>query len=220
MNLVILGPQGSGKGTQAELVSKKYGLAHIDMGKTLRRIARLDTPLGKEIYRIQNVTKTLVPSDILQEVLNVELNSFSREQGIVFEGVPRTEDQRGYVEKILGESGRKIDAAIFINLPESESLERIEKRRTCKQCGRPLILGHNVKNASDKCPNCGGEIFQREDDSSEGVKKRLEVFREETLPVIEYFREKGLLIEVDGRPGIEEVFESITNKIKSLIPQE
>jgi len=160
MNLVILGPQGSGKGTQAELISKKYSLAHIDMGKTLRRIAKLDTPLGREIYRIQNVTKTLVPSEILKEVLNVKLNSFSREQGIVFEGVPRTEDQREYVEEILRESGRKIDAAVFINLPENESLERIEKRRTCKQCGRPLILGHDVKTGATNARNAAEKFFK------------------------------------------------------------
>lgn len=216
MDIVILGPQGSGKGTQAELIAKKYGLEHIDMGKTLRRIAKLDTPLGKEIHRIQNVTKTLVPSEILKEVLNVKLNSFPREQGIVFEGVPRTEDQREYVEEILRESGRKIDAAVFINLPENESLERIERRRTCKKCGRPLILGKDVKTGSDKCPDCGGEIFQREDDSPEGVKKRLQVFREETMPVIEHFREKGILIEVDGRPSIEEVNREIEKNIKKL----
>jgi len=216
MNLVILGPQGSGKGTQAELVSKKYGLEHIDMGKTLRRIAKLDTPLGKEIYRIQNVTKTLVPSEILKEVLNVKLNSFPREQGIVFEGVPRTEDQREYVEEILKESGRKIDAAVYINLPEDESLKRIEIRRTCRKCGRPLILGKDVKTGSDKCPDCGGEIFQREDDSPEGVKKRLQVFRDETMPVVEYFREKGMLIEVDGRPEIKKVFKNILEKIEEI----
>jgi adenylate kinase len=216
MNIVILGPQGSGKGTQAELISKKYDLEHIDMGKTLRRIAEQDTSLGKKIYHIQNVTKTLVPSEILKEVLMVKLNSFPRERGIIFEGVPRTEDQREYIEEILRESGRKIDGALFINIPENESLERIEKRRTCKKCGRPLIMGKDVKAEGDKCPDCGGEIFQRKDDSLEGVKKRLEVFREETMPVIEHFREKGILIEVDGRPSIEEVNKGIVEKIGKL----
>lgn len=216
MNIIILGPQGSGKGTQAELLAKKYSLEHIDMGKTLREIAKLDTPIGKEVYRIQNVTKTLVPSRILREVLEIKLNSLPRELGVLFEGVPRTVDQAEYFEKSLLESGRKIDAVVYINISEEESLKRISKRWTCKKCGLPLVMGANIKTQKDKCPKCGGEVYQRIDDTPDGVKKRLEVFRKETLPVIEYFRKKGLVVEVDGRPSIEEVSEDILKKIEKL----
>ena len=114
MNIIILGPQGSGKGTQAEMLAKKFNLEHIDMGKFLREVAKQDTPLGREIYQIQNVTNTLVPSRILREVLHLKVSSLPREQGILFEGVPRTVDQQKYLEEEVQASGRKIDAVVFI----------------------------------------------------------------------------------------------------------
>lgn len=213
MNLIVLGPQGSGKGTQAEILAKKYNLEHIDMGKSLREVAKQNTPLGKEIYHIQNVTNTLVPSRILREVLHLKLNSLPREQGILFEGVPRTSDQQGYLEEEIHNSGRKIDAVIFINIPEEETVKRISKRWTCKK-GHPLIMGVDVQIEKDKCPTDGTEIFQRTDDTPEGIQKRLQVYRDETMPVIENFRKRSLLIEIDGTPRIEEVFESIISEIE------
>jgi adenylate kinase len=216
MNIIILGPQGSGKGTQAEMLADKFGLEHIDMGKSLREVAKQDTLIGKEVYRIQNVTKTLVPSRILREVLEIKLNSLPRERGVLFEGVPRTVDQAEYFEKALQESGRKIDAVVYINISKEESLKRISKRWTCKKCGLPLIMGADIKSEKDKCPKCGGETYQRIDDTPDGVQKRLEVFRKETLPVIEYFRKKGLAVEVDGKPSIEKVNQEILDKIEKL----
>lgn len=217
MNIIILGPQGSGKGTQAEQLAQKFNLEHVDMGKILRRIAKLDTPLGKEVYRIQNVTKTLVPSRILLEVLSVKLNSIPREQGIVFDGVPRTVEQSEYLEKALEENGKKIDAFVLINIPEEESIKRISKRWTCKKNQHPLIMGVDVKSEKDKCPIDGSEIFQRIDDSPEGVKKRLEVFHNETMPVIGHFQKKGILIEIDGMGSIEEVSEKIFKELRERV---
>ena len=213
MNLIILGPQGSGKGTQAKMLAEKYNLEHIDMGKFLREVAKQDTPIGREIYRIQNVTNTLVPSRILREVLHLKINSLSREQGVLFEGVPRKRDQQEYLEEAIQKSGRKIDAFIFINIPEEETVKRISKRWTCKK-GHPLIMGKDIHTKDDKCPNDGTEIYQRTDDTPEGIKKRLEVYKEETIPVVENFRERGLLIEVDGRPSIEEVSASIVRELE------
>ena len=213
MNIIILGPQGSGKGTQAEMLAKKYNLEHIDMGKFLREVAKQNTPLGKEVYQIQNVTKTLVPSRILKEVLRLKLNSLPREQGVIFEGVPRKIDQQKYLEEELIESGRKINAVVFINIPEEESIKRISKRWTCRK-GHPLIMGKDVYSDKDKCPIDASAIFQRIDDLSEGVRKRLQVYEEETMPVIENYRQRKLLIEVDGRPSIEEVRNSILTQIE------
>lgn len=216
MNLIVLGPQGSGKGTQAEKLAGKYNLEHIDMGKSLREVARQDTPLGKEIYHIQNVTNKLVPSRILREVLHLKINSLPREQGILFEGVPRTTDQQQYLEEEVHNSGRKIDVVIFINIPEEETMKRIGKRWVCKKHQHVLIMGKDIKSEKDKCPIDGSEIFQRIDDTPEGIKKRLKVYREETMPVIEDFRKRGLLIEIDGTPSIEEVFESIDREVKKI----
>lgn len=213
MNIIILGPQGSGKGTQAEKLSQKFGLEHIDMGKFLREVSKMDTPLGKEVYRVQNVTKTLVPSQILQEVFKVKLNSLPREQGIIFDGFPRNIDQMGYFEKALIEFGRHVDKVIFINLSEEESIKRISKRRVCEKCRKVFILGKDIKNDTDPCPDCGGKIIQRIDDTQEGVKKRLEIFKKDTLPVVEYYRERGKLLEIDGSKSIEEVFKEILRKL-------
>jgi adenylate kinase len=213
MNLIILGPQGSGKGTQAEKIAEKFGLEHIDMGKFLREVAKMDTPLGKEVYEIQNVTKTLVPSRILEEVFTVKMNSMPREQGIVFDGFPRNIDQAQYFEKTLVEFGRLLNKVFFIKLTTEEAVKRISTRRVCEKCKKVFILGKNLENEAVPCSECGGKIIQRIDDTEEGIKKRLEVFEKETLPVINYYKEKGLLVEINGEQGIEEVFQEILSHI-------
>jgi len=216
MNLVILGPQGSGKGTQAEKLAEKFDLEHVDMGKFLREVAKQNTPLGKEVYHIQNVTRTLVPSRILEEVLSMKLNSLPREQGVLFEGVPRNVDQAQYFEKAMLESGRHIDKVILINISKEESFRRISKRWVCKNCRKVLIMGEDVKNSDDKCPNCAGDITQRADDVKEGIETRLKIFEEETMPVIQHFDKKGLVVNINGEQTQEKVFEEILDKIKDI----
>lgn len=210
MNVIVIGQQGSGKGTQAELLAEKFDMEHFDMGSTLREIARQDTPLGKRIYEIQNVTKTLVPDDMLEKIFTTKLNSIGREDNIVFDGIPRTFDQAKVIERELLASGRKIDKVFFVNIPEEVSLERISKRWVCEKCGAIMIMGRDVKNENEACPKCGGKIMQRKDDTVDGVKKRLSIFNMETMPVINYFKEKGLLVEISGNQPIEKVFAEIT----------
>ena len=217
MNIIILGSQGSGKGTQAEMLAKKYDLEHIDMGKTLRSVAKQDTPLGREIYSIQNVTKTLVPSRILREVMHLEIGSLERERGIVFDGVPRTMDQAEYLEGALQEFGRKLDKVFFINISKEESSKRISARWSCSACNKSLIMGRDIQNAYDVCPMCKGKIAQRIDDNQEGIEKRLKVFQAETLPVIEYFKTKGVLVEIDGAQPAEKVFAEIIENLRDIV---
>ncbi|MFZ2188556.1 MAG: nucleoside monophosphate kinase [Candidatus Moraniibacteriota bacterium] len=209
MNLVILGPQGSGKDTQAEKLAKHFNLERVNMGNFLREVAKQDTPLGKEIYQYQNVTGTMVPSRILKEVLGIKLNSFFREQSVAFEGVPRTMEQAQYFDEAVRESGRKIDKVIFINLSKEEALKRISKRRVCKSCEKILIMGKDFDSEKEKCPDCGGEIVLRIDDADEVIAKRLKVFQDETIPVIDYYRKQKKLLEVDGAQSVEKVFEDI-----------
>jgi len=209
MNIVILGQQGSGKGTQACLLGEKFDMEHIDMGKTLREIARSDTPLGREIYEIQNVKKTLVSSKILKEILNVKLKSVPLKKGIIFDGAPRTFDQVQYLEDAMLEMGRKIDYVFFISIPETESIERTSKRRICNSCQAILVMGKGIKKEVDLCPKCGGKISQRKDDTPEGIKKRLEVFKKETLPVLEYYEKKGNLTKINGMQPPQKVFADI-----------
>lgn len=216
MNIVVLGPQGSGKGTQAEMLAQKFNLEHIDMGKSLREVALLDTPLGKEIHQIINVKKELVSDKILKAVLHVKLESLSREQGIVFDGVPRNVQQAQYFEEALLEFGRKIDKILILNLSEEESVKRVSKRRICSECKTIYILGKDIKSENEACPKCKGKIITRPDDSKEGVKKRLGIFNKETIPMAELFRKRGIVEEINGDQSVEKVFEEILGKIGNL----
>jgi adenylate kinase len=215
MNIVILGPQGSGKDTQADKIAEKFQLERVNMGNFLREVAKQDTPLGHEIYQYQNVAGAMVPSRILREVLDIKLRSFAREQDIMFEGVPRTMDQAQYFDKAIIESGRHIDKVVFINISEAETVKRISKRWICKKCKRILIKGEDIEDEKEKCPDCQGEVMQRIDDTSEVIKKRLKVFREETLPVVEHYKKQGKLVEINGEQSIEKVFEDILDQLQS-----
>jgi adenylate kinase len=214
MNLIILGPQGSGKGTQAEMLAKKFNLEHIEMGKFLREVAKTETELGKEIHEIINIQGKLVDDKILKKVIHLKLADIPREQGIVFDGVPRRRDQLEYFESAMQEFGRKIDAVLNIDISESESVERISKRRICKKNQHVLILGKDIQSEKDKCPICGSEIIQRIDDTSERIQTRLGIYRKDTKEVIDFYKNKGLLIEIDGTPNIEEVGKNILAEIK------
>ncbi len=206
MNLIILGPQGSGKGTQAELLAKKLNLDHFDAGRALRQVSLLDTPLGKEVHEIITVRKELVPSRILEEVLRVRLASLSREQGIAFDGVPRNVEQAEYFMEILREFGRKIDRVFFVDISKEESVKRIGKRFACQDCKEPIILKEGQPAV---CPKCGGELKQRADDTKEGIEKRLKIYAEKTMPVIEFFEKMNLVSRINGEQTEEEVFVDI-----------
>jgi len=136
-------------------------------------------------------------------------------KGIVFDGAPRTVDQVEYMEEVLLSHGRKIDRVFFIDIPEEESIKRTSRRWNCKKCEAVLIMGKDIKKESNKCPKCGGEIFRRPDDTPEGVKKRLEVFKKETVPVLEHFSNKGLLAKVNGMKPVNKVFDQILENIPS-----
>jgi adenylate kinase len=209
MNIVILGQQGSGKGTQAEMLVQKYNLEHLDVGGTLRELSKMDTPLGKEIYNILNVAKSLIPDEILFKVLRLKLSSLPREQGVIFDGAPRTLKQAEQLEIILREFGKKIDKVFFVDIPKTESISRISKRWVCQKCKAVLIMGKDVQNEKGQCPICDAPIAQRKDDTPEGIQIRLRIFNEETAPVIEYYKNKGLLVEIDGTQSIEKVFKEI-----------
>lgn len=213
MNIIILGPQGSGKGTQAELIAQKFNLEHLDMGTLLREVAKEDSKLGREVYHIQNVTNTLVPERIVKEVLINKLVAVPKEKNIVFDGVPRTLEQVEYLNEVLEQRGKKIGKVFFVKISEAESLARLSRRRVCEDCKTVLIMGRDVQNENDQCPKCGGKIFQRVDDTLEGIKKRLKVYEEETLPVLDYFKDRGILTEINGEREIEQVFEEILKNV-------
>lgn len=213
MNIIILGQAGSGKGTQAEILARKFNADHFDTGKLLRQVAKMGGRIGQEIHEIINVRKELVPSRILKEILHLRLSDMPAEQGIVFDGVPRNLEQTGYFSEALQEFGRKVDKVFFVDISGPESIRRISSRRVCKECKKVFIMGVDVRQENDPCPGCGGEIMHRVDDTVEGVKKRLAVFKEETMPVINYYKKLGLLAEIDGEQEIGKVAENINKAI-------
>ncbi len=208
MNIIIFGPQGSGKGTQADLLSTKYDLQHIETGQIFREIGREQTELGKKIKEL-NDQKEMIPDDITAQVLETYLEKVPSQMGVILDSAPRTMGQIEPVEKMLSKIDREIDRAIYIALPYEESVARITKRYACTVCYRHFVLGKDIVSSNDPCPTCHGPIMQRSDDTPDGVAKRLKTFYEITVPVIEEYRKKGVLIEVDGNQSKEKVFEDI-----------
>jgi len=214
MNLIILGPPGSGKGTQAEFLVEKFKLVHIDIGLALRQTAKKKTALGKKISRIMNAKHGLVPDDVIFSVLKKEFNKVPKRGGIILDGAPRKLDQVDEVEESFNNANRSIDKVIYLNISPRESIRRIGRRYQCSRCFARFVLGEDIKNSRYGCPKCGGKVQQRKDDTPGGIRKRLAVFKKETAPVIEYFCKKKILLEIDGEKPVDKIFGMIVKKLR------
>ncbi len=212
-NYILLGPPGSGKSTQAELLKKALDLAHIDIGSELRAAAEEDTPLGREINDVIHRQHSLTSDAIMKSVFEKAIGRVPDSQGLLLDGAPRRASQIDEVIQVFQSVGRSISKVIFVSLSEKESIERISKRYICFGCYRPYISGKDIFTPDVVCGACGGKIGQRKDDTEEGVRKRFQVFQSETLPVIEYFAHHGLLLRVDGNQKAEAIFKDIIEKI-------
>lgn len=212
MNLLIFGPQGCGKGTQADKLAEKYNLVHVETGRIFREIAKEDTPLGRHIADI-NERKEMIPDEIMAEILGQKLKEITPEKGIILDSAPRLTSQIDLIENMLSNLGRSVDKAISITLPREESIARITKRYICPTCNKQFVIGEDFKDKNHACPICNGSIRQRFDDTPDGIIKRLNTFQEVTVPVIEHYRQKGMLVEVDGRQSIMKVFEDIESQL-------
>lgn len=212
-NYVLLGPPGSGKSTQAELLRKNLGLVHIDIGSELRAAAEKDTPIGREINDTIHLRHSLTSDAIMKAVFENVIKDVPATKSILLDGAPRRASQIDEVETVLRSFGRSIDKAIFINLREEQSVERISKRYLCFGCHHPYIMGKDIFSQETPCGACGGRVGQRKDDTPEGVRTRHQIFHTETLPVIEYFAKNHLLLTVDGNQSAEKLFEDIRKKL-------
>ena len=210
MNVVILGPQGSGKGTQAEMLVKKYGFTHVETGGILRKIANSDHPWGGRIKKMM-LRGVLVSDEILNAVLKETL-AMTHPKGFLFDGTPRNFPQYGLIKKVLATYSEKIDKVVFLNISETETVKRLSSRRICKICGKVYNLVTDPSPNDDKC-QCGGDLIQREDDFPEAIKRRLDAFNGSTKKVIESAVKEGVLIEIDGEKPIEEIHKEIVEKL-------
>lgn len=214
INVTLIGPQGSGKGTQASLLADKYSLAKIEIGGSLREIIKTKSPLGKKIDEIINQKGNMVPFELVIKVVQEKIKKIPDNQGIIFDGTPRRMEEIKPLEKLLADYQRELTHIFYIKLSKEESVRRLEKRRMCQNCGAIFISGKNIDPKEKKCPFCQGNIIQRKDDRPEAIKQRLSLFHQRTMPVVEYYKEKGKLIEINGEQSIENVFKEINKYIK------
>lgn len=209
MHIVMLGPQGSGKGTQAQRLAERFRLVHIETGSILRAVSKQNTVLGKKVDRLMNVLGQLVPDAVVVKALRSAVDRVPRGRGIVFDGYPRTLVQAKLLERMLRATGRSLTHAIYMPLSQSTTIHRLSRRRTCQECRTPWILGKNLRRGVVRCPKCGGRVVQREDDKPATIKKRLAEYNKKTAPVVKWYRQRGVLIEVNGEPTIDEVWREL-----------
>ncbi len=211
---ILLGSAGSGKSTQAELLKSSLHLSHIDIGGELRAVASQNTSLGRQVNDIINIKHEFVPDDVVFAVLTDAVLSVPETVGLLIDGIPRRESQIEKVLDVLEKSNRSLNKVIFIDVPATVSVERISKRYACQGCKRTYILGKNLIDAEKPCRYCSGHIAQRADDTEEGVRKRHQIFQEETLPVVKYFEETGQLLRIDGDQETYKVFQAILKYVR------
>lgn len=216
MNIILLGPQGCGKGTQASLLEKKYNLQHLEMGRIFRNIAASDASNALEIKKMIESGK-LAPDELTGKIAEEFIETHHpRVNGFVFEGYPRTVGQYHWVKQILKRYDRKINLVINIEISEEETVKRLSARRTCINCGHVFNLNSNPSRLEDVCDLCSGKLVHREDDKPEAIKRRLQIYRELTHPVFEEAVNEGVGVEVNGELPIEQVFEEIDLVVSKL----
>ncbi len=211
MNIILLGPQGSGKGTQAELLIAKFGLNHFEAGKILRSIANSDNPQAGVVKQVID-NGGLVPDELVRLIAWDFINKHQNGQGFIFDGYPRSVAQYDQVKDMLARFGQKLDWVINIEISEAETIKRLSARRTCSKCGEVYNLITNPPTG-DKCDKCGGELVHRADDQPEAIQKRLAIYRSQTHPVFEQAKQEGIGIEFNGEQAIDIIHQEILAKI-------
>ena len=197
MNFVFLGPPGAGKGTLAAAVSALYGIPHISTGEIFRAAIKAQTPLGKKVKAIID-SGALVGDDITVELIRDRLVQSDAKNGFILDGFPRTINQAEQLEKIA-----KIDCAVNFDINDEAVVERLSGRRVCRKCSHNFHVVFMPPETENTCTHCGGELYIRDDDKPEAIKRRLEVYRAQTAPLIDFYRSKNLLKNIDAKPATD-----------------
>lgn len=214
MKIILLGPPGAGKGTQAKSISKEYGIPHISTGDIFRKNIHEKTPLGVEAKGYLD-NGQLVPDELTINLVKDRLTHEDCKNGFMLDGFPRTVKQAEALDEFLKGRGIELDAALLIDAPKDLIIERMTGRRVCSNCGEVYHVVNIPPKVEDVCDVCGSSLIQRKDDNLETVVERLEVYDKQTAPLVDYYKSRGKLISVDGSKELHEVFDDIRKLLGS-----
>jgi len=212
MDLLLFGPPGAGKGTQAKRLIELLGIPQISTGDMMRAERKSGSELGRRFDEYMSAGR-LVPDALVLELMGKRLQQDDAKGGAIFDGFPRTLPQAGALDAVLADLGRQIDKVVSIEVPLADIIDRITGRRVCFDCGQTFHIRYTPPPDSGSCPDCGGSIGQRKDDTEEVVRKRNDAYREETAPILDHYGPKGVVLQVDGMGSLDE----ITDRIKGAI---
>jgi adenylate kinase len=208
LRVVFLGPPGAGKGTQAGELAREWDTPHIATGDMLREAAARGTALGLEAKRYMD-TGALVPDDVVIELVGERLAEPDAANGAVLDGFPRTVAQAEALDRLLRARGAEIDRVVFFDVARPELLRRLTGRRICRKCGASYHVAFMAPRTAGVCDRCGGELYQREDDSETAVAKRLDVYAKQTTPLLDYYRGRGILSTISGEGAVPDITAAI-----------
>ncbi|HLO04854.1 MAG TPA: adenylate kinase [Symbiobacteriaceae bacterium] len=214
MHIILMGPPGAGKGTQAALLATQQAIPHISTGDIFRANLQQGTPLGIEAKKFMDAGK-YVPDELTNAIVKDRLAQPDCQKGFILDGFPRTADQAAALELMLQDLGLKLDAVVNIQVPDGLLVERAEGRRVCKACGATYHVKFNPPKAEGICDKCGGELYQRSDDNAEKVAVRLQEYHGKTAPVLAFYTEKGLVKAVNGNQSMDVVTAAIIDAVKA-----
>ncbi len=214
MNVVLLGAPGAGKGTQAAVLTKELGVVHVASGDLFRKALSENTELGL-LAKSYMEKGDLVPDEVTIEMVLERIRKPDCDSGVLFDGFPRTLSQAKALDEKLASESRQIDKAVYIEVPEEALIKRLSGRWICRECQTPYHAESSPPKVTGRCDVCGGELYQRADDTEETVRERLKVFFSQTLPIVEYYETQGKLLRVDGNQDINEVSAAITRLLRT-----
>ena len=213
LNLILLGPPGAGKGSQAKSLAARYAIPHISTGDILRAAVRDKTELGIKAKTYMD-KGALVPDALVVEIVAERVKMDDCKAGFILDGFPRNIPQAEAVEMMLSALGKKTDKVINIQVSHREIIKRLIGRWVCRNCGEGYHIIFNPPMENKKCDKCKGEIYQRDDDKEDTILARLKVYDEQTAPLIDFYKKKGSLVTIDGIGGFQEITEKIVNVVK------
>ncbi len=213
MYILLMGPPGAGKGTQAERLIEEFKIPHISTGDMFRAAVKQGTELGKEAKRYMDAGG-LVPDVVTIGIVREGLSKPECGKGFILDGFPRTEEQAVALDGILKDLGIKLTGVVNITVPDEELVGRVTGRRICKACGSTYHVTYNASKVEGICDKCSGDLYQRDDDKEETVKNRLHAYHAQTEPLIEYYKKQGVYIEINGMQAIDKVYEDVKNSLE------